>query len=85
VRLYLPTGGETWFFVEKSLTVGDFLKQLQMEDQYLKEVSLLGKGLQSLSLDSKVYDALIGEDPLFVQLNDSIHEVPLAQQSITSS
>lgn len=88
VRLYLPTGGETWFFVDKKQTVQAFKEQCQSEDPYLKSINLLTHSNGSyteLPNEVSLYDLLTGESPLYAQINDNIHEFPLAQESVTSS
>jgi hypothetical protein len=66
LRIYLPSGGETWFFVDKNQTVKDFLNQCKSEDSYLKEINIVGKNHQQVNQDAKVYDLLTGEGPLFL-------------------
>ncbi len=41
VRIYLPQWGETWFFIDKSTTVEDFLEQVRKEDDFLTSIALL--------------------------------------------
>jgi hypothetical protein len=41
VRIYLPQWGETWFFIDKSTTLEDFLGQVRKEDNFLTNVAIL--------------------------------------------
>ena len=40
-RLYLPSIGETWFFVDQRTSMKDFKEKLAQEDQHVKEVKFL--------------------------------------------
>jgi hypothetical protein len=41
VRIYLPQWGETWFFIDKTTTLEDFLAQVKKEDSFLTNVAIL--------------------------------------------
>lgn len=41
IRLYLPSKGETWFFVDDSLTLKDFKEQVKAEDKHATHIQIL--------------------------------------------
>lgn len=86
VRIYLPQWGETWFFIDKSTTVEEFLQQVKKEDDFLTTVSLWDsdqktnekKECKHNQKNLKIYDVLTSYDKVkhYIQLNDNFHLIP---------
>eukprot|EP00347_Sterkiella_histriomuscorum_P018926 403343635 len=90
IRLYLPTKGETWFFIDNAITIKEFKNQCQAEDSFLTEVKLLDKNGKEFSNEETetFYNILAhGQAQIFIKLNDNIHQFPSAkvQNHSTSS
>jgi hypothetical protein len=48
-RLYLPSIGETWFFVDQKTSMKEFKDKLILEDKHVKEVKFLDTNKREIS------------------------------------
>ena len=66
LKLFLPSKGDTWFFIDRNLTVTGFKHQCQKEDPSITEIKFGDNGE-----DAKVYEAL--EKGVRVKINGNWH------------
>lgn len=59
--MYLPSKGETWFFIDDSLTLKDFKEQVQAEDKHVTLIMIHNANGRQLSDDTQsLYSLLAG-------------------------
>jgi hypothetical protein len=83
VRLYLPSKGETWFFIDSQTTVQGFKDQIKKEDSLIENFDLLDgdrKQIKSNKEDS-LYSVISGQDSaeIYVKINNHLHSVDSAK------
>ena len=63
VKINLPTQGESWFFIDPSQTVSDFVREVQSEDNQISS-------LEIMSGSSKSPKPANANEPLYKVLQD---------------
>lgn len=77
VRLYLPSMGETWFFVDDQTSVKEFTEQVVNEDKTITEFKVLDSQKKEITASEySVFDILsTSHDQFYLQINNTLHTV----------
>ena len=70
VLLRMPTNGQVWFFIDKSMTIAMFKDKCRKEDPLIKNVEVRGTGKNAVSDDCNIFELLTKRTPLFLDLNN---------------
>jgi hypothetical protein len=77
VRLYLPSKGETWFFIDSTTTVQSFKDQIMKEDALIENFDLLDGKREQIkgSSEDSLYSVISREDSaeIFIKINNHLH------------
>ena len=76
IRLHLPQWGETWFFVDRATTLGQFKELCKAEDSRVSQVQFVGKSaLPDTELLFEKLTKGAGEQ-IYIKINDDLQSFP---------
>lgn len=76
MRVYLPSIGDTWLFIEPDMTLKDFKEKVMAEDKNVVNLNFLDSNHSVISFEegTTLYHALTNPNKqLYVKINDSTH------------